>query len=648
MRTALCVLLVVSVCLAPTADAAPDRGRPRSAREERLHIALSGVTLHAVVQYISLASGKPVVLPDRFPGNRVVDVVSVEGAEVSGDKAMSIFATVLRGAGYAMIETDNYVQIVPEGKAEGVPLRERLPVSGLAAESLVTFIVDVQHAEATKLAPVLMSLKSRAGSIQVPAGTNRLVITEYGATLRVMLDLLRKLDAKRARYACEVYKARNTSAQSLSRLVRVYVKNLQEGTGPLRSQRLRAFSADPHLPTNSLILYGHMEDIAEVKAHIQRFDVKPEEAARKYHTYAVLHRDAKELKSVLDALMKSVGRGRDKDIGEPAPVITADEINNDLIITATLARYEEILPVIRKLDRPSAQVVIECALVELSMDKLLDLGVELSSLDGPGDRARGFGGTTFGISTITEDDRVPVLPVGGGLIGGIFKDDTFRIAGLIRLAKQDEDVSLIISPSVMTRDNRQATIKISELREYAKREYSAEGNTNVVTSGGFNEAAVELKITPHINEAGLVRLEIETLVDQFLPSTVIEGVELVNKTSRTANTEVTVRDSHTVVIGGLTTTVQVDVVSKVPILGDIPLLGILFRRTQKTNQQRNLCIFITPHIFRTAQELLAERDRKKAELRALSKTRKRSVLHEDTFEKVTGGKVPPKKTPEKP
>jgi len=622
---------------APTAQPAKETPAAPAGAEDRMHIVLSGVNLHAVVQYVSLYSGKPVILPGNFPGDRVVDVVSGDTADVPVARAMSIFASVLRNYGFAMIETENFLHIVSEANVGNVPVRDGIPTEGLAAETLVTIVYDLKHADAKTLLQVLNTLKSKAGTLLAPEGANRLVMTDYGPTLSGMLDVVRRLDVEPTGAVVDRYKVENTSVDAMMGLARSFINNLKAGAGPVKAKRLETLAAEQHSPTNSFILYGYPEDIARVKEHLARFDVKPEKEAQNYHSYAVLHRDAKELKSVLDALFASTSSEKDLASGGRA-IITADEVNNEMIVTATPARYEQVLSVIKKLDRPSAQVVIESAMVELNLDKLFDLGVELGTIDKPGDSMRGFAGTTFDLSTITADGREILVPTSGGLTGGIFKDSAFQIPALVQLAQKDSDVSLIISPSVMTRDNREARILIAEEREYAKREYSPEGETNVITSGGYNDAKVELNITPHINVEGTVRLNIHVVIQQFLPSTEVSGIELTNKTSREAETEVTVPDGYTVVIGGLTSNVMSDSVSKVPILGDIPGLGFLFRRTSKTNEKRNLCVFITPHIFRTVEELRDEAERRKTEMHAASLDKDgESVLPLELLDKVTGG-----------
>lgn len=574
-----------------------------------VRIALASVPLSAVVLYISEFSGKPVLLPDRFPGDRTVDVVSKGGAYVPQAKAIEIMAAALRSAGYAMVEHADFIQIISEG-APAALVTDTFPASGIAAETLLTMVVEVKNADAKNVAQVLSGLRSRTGSVTAYSDSNKLIITEQGAPLRAMLELLKKLDVKWADNVTEQLKLANTSVDALTGVVANYVRNLTAGADPLVKQRLSTFSVYPYAPTNSFLLFGNTEDIRRVREFIQSLDVVADPSSRAYHTYFVLNRDVADMVSVLKNVFGAVKARAGKDVaGEPIPEVIPDPTNGSIILICGKDKYEEVLPLIRELDSARAQVQIEAALVEMSTERLMDLGMELASLDPPGSNARGFGGTTFGMSTLSTAGRTPIVPPDGGLTAGIFKDGALNIAALLRLSQSDSSVSFIAVPLITASDNKPAIVKTSELREYQKAIISPEGTTSEVTGGNFNEASITLEITPHINQEGTVRLEISQTTEQFLPSTEsASGTELTNKTSRMAKTEVLVPEGRTIVIAGLTRTVQSKSVSKVPLLGDIPLLGFFFKRTTTTNEQRNLCVFITPTILRGADAIAAQAD----------------------------------------
>ena len=572
------------------------------------HITLSGVTLDSVVQFISRIKGKPVLLPDRFPGDAPVDIVSAPTATIAPEKIMSILSVILRGAGYVIEETDDYIRIVLEKDARAVPVHEGGEV---ADDGLLIITMDVMNAAASDLAPILERLSSTAGSLTADKKLNKLIIKDYGANRRAILALLEILDQPEITSIERTYGLEHTSADSIVRLVKAIVTNLKQSAGPVGKKRLDTFSVEVYRPTNSLILWGHPVDVERVVGYIRKFDVKPDKAARTFHIYPVRNRDVTELKKLLDDLLKAAG---DEKTGGPSmegprPTIFADETNSELTIMTSQYRYDEIRPWLEALDKEKAQVLIEAAYVEVSTEKLRDIGVELASADAPGENARAFWASSFGLSSVTADGRVPVLPPSGGLTIGAFRESAFNIPFLLRLSERYDDVQYVAMPSITTIDNKEATVTLSERREYETSVISAEGATREVSRGSFNEAKIELKITPHVKE-GVVRLEINTTIEQFLSS----SGDLANISTRVVDTEVNVPGDSMAVIAGLTRTVETETIRKAPILGDIPLIRFFFRRKESGSEQRHLCIFITPRVLPTSADLVAETQRRKEEL----------------------------------
>ncbi len=592
----------------------PDTAQPAEG-EEGYQITLSGVTLSSVIEFLSQQTGKPVLLPERFPGEAPVDVVSGAGVQVSREKAMGVFSGVLRKAGYTVLDRGGYIEIAPSGKADGLPVGEEA-AAGLQSDAIRTVTVELKNADAQALTGVLTPLKSAAGKIQPYPDLNQLVITDHGVNVSAMRALIRQLDRSDGELTHRVYQAQQSSVETLHTVATDYLNSLKSQASPALKKRLEQFSITLNRPRNSLVLLGDPQDIPRIVKYIETFDVKPDESARQYHIYNVLNRDVDDLKQTLDAVLNASNpEGEVRGAAREPLEIIADAANSALILIATQPRYQELLPLLEDLDRPRAQVEIEAVLIEISTNRLMDIGIELNSIDGPSDDPRGFGGTTFGLSELTTAGRVPIPPTEGGLTAGIFKDEATKIAALVRASQKDEGISFVAGPRITTVDNKAASVTIAEKREFAKSILSPEAGTREITSGGFHEANINLEITPHINDEGTVRLKVLTEVDQFLPSTTTsEGIRLTNKTERTAETEVTVPDGNTVVFGGLTRTTKSKTVRAIPILGRIPILGALFRRTVETDEERHLCIFITPTVHRTAETMTAEARRRRQEL----------------------------------
>jgi general secretion pathway protein D len=613
---------VFSVALALGAFATPSPAPAVSRSEEMVTINFSGVTLHAVVQYLSEFSHKPVLLPDKFPGDRKVDIVSSGQTAVPVRKATEILSTALRAAGYVMIETPYQIQIVPEGSAEGAPIVQDQTGGALAGQTLVTITKEVKKADAARLQGILMALKSKAGNIQLYPDSNMLIITEYGPQLKMMLTLIDKLDTRWAANRPEIVKLEKSSVDSLKSVVDAFVRNMAQNAEPAVKQRLASFSIIVQPPINSFVLFGYPDDVARVTEFIRMIDVVPADASRTFHTYRVLNRDVADMVSVLNSVFNAVKARGGSAAAEQCPTIIADPINCSLIVIASPDRYAEYLPLFEQIDKPRDQVQIESAVVELSTDRLAELGVELATADVPSATSGVIGavGTTFGLTTANAAGTglIPVPPPNGGLTAAIFKD--LNIAAIIRLSQQDQNVAFIAGPLVTTNDNCKATVQIDENRQTEQTTIASTGQTSN-TAGATVTATISLEITPHINEEGTVRMEIVSLTQEFEPTTTVAGgVPLYNTNSRKAITQVTVPNGSTVVIGGLTRTEATKTISKVPFLGDIPLLGFFFRDTQSELTRLNLCIFITPHVIRNKQSMAQEVQQKKAQLKAMNES----------------------------
>ncbi|MGD1001754.1 MAG: secretin N-terminal domain-containing protein [Candidatus Brocadiia bacterium] len=641
----LSLALVAGVFAAPPPTPVPAVAKP----EEMVTINFAGVTLHAVVQYLSEFTHKPVLLPDKFPGDRKIDIVSSgQAAAVPVKKAAEILSTALRAAGYVMIETPYQIQIVAEGNMEGVPIVQDQNEGAIAGQTLVTITKEVKKADAAKLQGILMALKSKAGSVQLYPDSNTLIITEYGPQLKTMLTLIDKLDTRWEGNRPDIVTLEKYSVDSLRSVVEAFVKNMALNADPVIKRRLESFSIIVQPSINSFVLFGYPEDVARVTEFIRMVDVLPAETSRTFHTYRVLNRDVAEMVQVLNSVFTAV-KARSAGAAEQCPTVIADSINCSLIVIASPDRYAEYLPLFKQIDKPRDQVQIQSAIVELSTDRMAQLGVQLATADVPTSTSGviGAAATTFGLTTLNASGtgETPVPPANGGLTAAVFKN--LNIPAIVQLSLQDQSVVFIAGPLVTTNDNSKATVDISEEKQTQQSIISPEGTTSGVTSGPPVTASISLEITPHINDEGTVRMEIVSLTEEFEPTTITTaGVPLYNKNSRKATTQVTVPDGATIVIGGLTNTNDTKTVQKVPFLGDIPILGYLFRNTTTELQHVNLCIFITPHVIRTKGNMAQLVGEQKAQLKAMNESV--PELQDDSVTKYVAPEPAPMPSPGMP
>jgi general secretion pathway protein D len=289
--------------------------------------------------------------------------------------------------------------------------------------------------------------------------------------------------------------------------------------------------------------------------------------------------------------------------------VTADPATNSLVIVASNRDFKIIKEVIDKLDIPRRQVFVEAVIMEITMERGLDLGFEFRSTnDAAEEGIQVIGGTNYG--GIQEAAANP-LGVSGFAVGAV--DGTITYAGqefpnigaLFRAMQTDRDVNVLSTPNLLTMDNEEAEIVVADNVPFVTGQIFSQNNSNPVTTIERQDVGITLRITPQINESDYVRLDIFQESSQVTDSP--EGLAAsqvgVTTSKRTTQTLVVVKDRQAVILGGLMKDNMSYVESKIPILGDIPILGYLFKSTKKKVEKTNLLIFLTPYIIKDATDL---------------------------------------------
>lgn len=488
------------------------------------------------------------------------------------------------------------------------------------------------------------------GRIQDVPGSRAVIIGDFAPVVAAMKHLVDQIDVDNFRIEprMEVVELQHAVASELGPVLQDLIESGDQAQRrpqqPGQADEEPAPKIIPDDRLDALIIYATERYMQKIKTLIDQLDV-PTRARGRLHFRALKHTDAGDMASLLSDLIdgteRSSSTGRSTSTtrrttrpqtptantgggaggafggagAEGRPVIIPDGKSNSLIIQSSPTQFESIDELITKLDTSRPQVLIETALVELALSDGLNLGVELFGsqsgiavdTDGNGtpdaitnDR-KSFGGTSYGLSDLVTTDvngvKVPInrSPLfGTGFTAGLFKNGKLPI---ILTALQTSSRSKILTrPSVVANDNEEASIVLS--KETAYRENVTSQNGQSQDSFKTVTADSELKISPHISSEAFLRLEIEQKVANFSKSSSgIVGAPP-DKTERTIKTNVTIPDQWTVVLGGLIQEQQSSVVSKVPILGDLPVIGFLFRQTEDSSSPSQLFLFVTPRILR--------------------------------------------------
>lgn len=369
--------------------------------------------------------------------------------------------------------------------------------------------------------------------------------------------------------------------------------------------------------TNSLLIMAMPDEMPRIKEMIARLDIDVVDPERNYHIYALQNVSAEDIAPVLDDFLSESNQLAESGTGTggraPAAgggstnsnevVVVPDEVTNSLLIAANKTRYAEVLDLLELLDRRQDQVLIETALIELTGSDLFNLGVELgvAELPGIGDLG-GFGVSTFGLSQIDDIDPVDGIPdtkvpnLGTGFTAGILDGDDFAMPFLIQAAESNENANVLNIPSVLVSNNSTATVSTTDEQPYTNTTALGSSASTQSDFGGYEPAGITMKISPSISAANYLRLGIELEISNFGNSTIANAPP--PRTTRFLSTLVNVPDGDTMVIGGIISDTKRESENKVPLLGDLPGVGWLFRSSSETGSRTSLYFFVTPRILK--------------------------------------------------
>lgn len=411
----------------------------------------------------------------------------------------------------------------------------------------------------------------------------------------------------------QLLEARSKATQDLRRNIPVPAEGGSVGGG--RASTEAKILVDSR--TSSLLIMAMPEDMPRIKDLVARLDVEVVEPERNYHIYSLSNVKAEDLQKVLKDFLQDASRVTESAgaTGGRAPgtastgggsrgnevVVIADKETNSLLIAASKTRYAEVLDLIRQLDKRQPQVLIETALIELTGDRSRDIGVELGFADIPGtDGTGGVGVTSFGLSSFVDSDGdgIPdqkVPSVLKGMTGGIIDGGDFSLPVLLRMFQAKTDTNVLNIPSVLVNNNGKAVVTTKDEQPTTTITATGVGGTTQENFNGYQEAGITLTISPSISASRYLRLNVSLTVSSFTGT--FSGAIPPPRITRELETEVNVPDGDTMVIGGIITDNQSETRESTPWLGDIPILGALFRRDTNSNKRTTLYFFVTPHIL---------------------------------------------------
>lgn len=582
---------------------------------DEITLNLKDADIRALISTVSKFTGKNFIIDPRVKAK--ITVISSE--TLTPEEVYEVFLSILQVHGYAAVPTGGVIKIVPEVNAKQGPLPMEA-TSGVPGDELITKIIGLDHVPAAQLVPILRPLVPQQGHLAAYNPTNTLIITDHAGNIERLLQIIKGVDKPESE-ELEVIPLKHASAPELVRIV----NSLYPQAAKDQANRVN-LAADER--TNSILMSGERAVRLKVRTTILQLDTPLDDGGGNTHVVYLRYAKAENMVKILTGIQEQQSKATAGKRTPAAPaaaaaavrnagasfisetaIIQADEETNALIITADPNTLLTLKSVIRQLDIRRAQVHIEAIIAEISTNRDKEIGVG-AVVDGTNSSESTF---PVGISNLvglgdliaaaagSEEAALGVLQnLGSGLTLGVGAESNSGVRyGLILKALQTDSAANILStPSIVTLDNEEAEIVVAQNLPFITGQFTGVGTVNPANPFQTIErqdVGLTLKVTPQINEGDTIKLDIEQEVSDVV--TITENSGPVTR-KRSIKTSVLVDDGGILVLGGLIEEIVDDTQSKVPLLGDIPLLGKLFTSTASTKRKQNLMVFLKPSILR--------------------------------------------------
>ncbi len=620
--------------------------RPK-AGGHRIKFNLEDADLAELVKHISQLTGRRFIYGAKV---RKVNITVVSPTPVTLAEAYEAFLSILQTNGMTVVPQGQFLKIVDSGGiAQQVPpLYDRAaPVPD--TDGYVTRLYRLQSVSAAEVAKLLNKFKSKEGDVTVYEQTGLLIITDTGKHIRRLIRLIEEVDVGSASARMWIEPIHYGDARDYAKQINDIFELEKNATG---GGLIRVLADEQ---TNSLIIVGSSDGYLRLLEFLKRVDTAPAAEGR-IHVLSLQNAVAEELAQTLTRMLSgstgsaAASRGRAArgsartaaaagaagDLFEGDVRVTADKATNSVVVTSSMRDYAQLRMVIDELDRERRQVFIEAVIMDLSANRSNTLGLayhggapvrlfgrEESIILGGFNPAESIGGPTElqalalgvrGPDLQGTEGRLPILPPGVSI-------PEFGVA--LNAIAISSDSNVLSTPHIIAMDNTEAEINVGEniplqtnavgglgsLAPLLGAAGQGQGLQGLGALGGLGglggaprqDVGTRIKITPHINKNNQVRLEIEEEISEQGATNGALGA--VSITQRSARTTVVVDDQQTVVIGGLMRDTQLTSEDKVPILGDLPVLGVLFRKKTSRTQKTNLLLILTPYVIQSQDDL---------------------------------------------
>lgn len=553
------------------------------AQDDEITLSLENADVVELIRWASNLTDKNIIIHPNVSGR----VTVLAGDPMTRKEAYDVFLSVLQVNELAIVESEDSLKVVPEALAKQAPLpvNDETEIVALR-ENMIVQIVTVKNVSVANVLNLIRPLAPQTAYMAAYPQTNKLILADRANNIRQLMLLIDRVD-QAGSFDIEIVDVLYADARKIMEIIERLIPK-QTGGNAVATYNL---TIDER--SNSLLMTGDQVIRQQIKSLVERLDT-PLQGIGNTQIIPIEYNDAEDMVPILENMSRGLQQTSTGDSGSEIS-IQAHPSQNALIISAPPSILTTFRAVIQSLDIPRPQVLVEAIIVEVNMESLVDLGIEWQ-----GDEARldkrheGVGGVSLIPNSLTpisfdEDNN---LTLGSGLSLGYFRKGNLR--ALFSTLAGESNANILSTPSIVALDNQEASILVGENVPFITGSEARDGDSPFQTIER-QDIGITLKVKPRINNMSSVTLEIEQSVESITQSAADTADIVTNK--REISTRVIIGNDEILVLGGLIRDEVSESQTKVPLLGDIPLLGRAFRSTSNDVDKKNLMVFIHPVIL---------------------------------------------------
>jgi general secretion pathway protein D len=601
-----CALLIALLCgqlFAPiTAQAA---------EEQTWKINIKNAELKEFVTQVADITGKTFVVDPRIKGN----VTVISSTAMDKEAVYALFLSVLRVHNFIAMPSGDIIRITPNAQGRQTPGPQGA-LDDIAPEELVTRVIAAQNVESAELVKILRPIMPQYGHLAAVANPNIVILTDHADNMVRLLQIIEQIDIA-DEDEIVLLQLEHAWVGTLLPLLELVAPE-QIGRNAVGPQRINLIANERN---NTIVVRGKPRPVAEILKLVEKLD-RPTTAAGSTQVFRLKFADATEIAELLSQVITDQTQAEGNQL---PPSIQADTSLNAIVVRADRIQMTEIEDILDKLDVRRAQVLIEAAIVEISITDTLDIGVEFAAVDADGSSVpfvtTPLNGAINGLLSALIPDEDGEIDFVSGLASvntptvAVAKIDAGGIsfAAIVQALSTSSNANLLSTPSLLTLDNQEAKIVVGNEVPFRTGSFSTtgDGSDNPFTTIQREDVGVQLTVTPHVHEGQTVRLEIVQEITAVIPTPIgDDGFSDVVTSKRTIETTVLAEDRQTIVLGGLIVDDISETDRRVPFFGSIPGIGRLFRSDSNSRTKRNLLIFLRPTVIRSQADVEQVTERK--------------------------------------